>query len=600
MNKVLNINLGGHPFTIDETAYDVLERYLDTLRRHFDASPGSSEILSDIESRLAELFQEQLGSRAIVTHSIVDSAMAAMGRPEDFGAEPMSEEAPNRNNASNKQSDYRTGKRLMRDPNDEVVFGVCSGVSAYFGIEDPVWVRAGFVFAVFTFGFGIPLYIVLSVILPKAETSADRLAMKGKPINVDNIAQVIEEKAEYIAEKATKFGEKIEQKFDGKSKAYGQRFSGETNQFTAGQEQQGQYKYSHREHFRHNSRFGNVATGLIETIGRLFGGILKAIVTIVKSVGWLFFGLLGAALGLLWFVFVVVGFKFMPGLHYITGSNFLSGLGYVNGFFLLGIPLATLVLMLSTKLFRTPVNRLWYVGLFSFWIVNLFSAGSVAGNVVDQFDGESTITSDIDIQPTADTIVIGLLASENGTGDTDFNDMSDFINQDTLRITRVNVSVFPAEGPNWSMKRSAFSRGDTDSEAATHAHNVRHIFQSTGKELRFSKFIELNGGEQFRAQRLNYDLYIPVGKIVKFEPDFQDVVSEINQVDYRYFDIRGQRFARTWRMEANGMRCLDCTGEANYHNWEDPNYNENRNENEDQDQSNDVADPVVTPERDSM
>ena len=64
MNKVLNINLGGMPFTIDEDAYDYLKKYLDTIHRHFRQSEGYTEITSDIESRMAELFKEKTGSRA--------------------------------------------------------------------------------------------------------------------------------------------------------------------------------------------------------------------------------------------------------------------------------------------------------------------------------------------------------------------------------------------------------------------------------------------------------------------------------------------------------------------------------------------------------
>jgi len=38
MNKILNINLGGMPFTIDIDAYNELDTYLSTIRRHFSDS----------------------------------------------------------------------------------------------------------------------------------------------------------------------------------------------------------------------------------------------------------------------------------------------------------------------------------------------------------------------------------------------------------------------------------------------------------------------------------------------------------------------------------------------------------------------------------
>jgi hypothetical protein len=92
MNKVQQINLGGLPFTIDEDAYEHLKRYLNAIHRHFEASEGYEEITNDIEARMAELFQEHLGERSIVTLKEVNDAIVIMGTPEDFGADPVDEE----------------------------------------------------------------------------------------------------------------------------------------------------------------------------------------------------------------------------------------------------------------------------------------------------------------------------------------------------------------------------------------------------------------------------------------------------------------------------------------------------------------------------
>lgn len=221
MNKVFNINLGGYPFTIDEDAYEHLKVYLKTIHNHFRESEGYEEITSDIESRLAELFQDKLNDRPIVMLSTVKDAIAIMGTPEDFGAEPLMDDtayAEEKNSFGNKkkrktQSDYQTGKRLFRNPEEEVVGGVCSGVAAYFGVEDPLWVRLGFAFFFFAGGFALPLYLILWAIMPTAETAADRLAMRGKPITASNIGKIIEEEMGNFSEKMTEFGDEINEKF---------------------------------------------------------------------------------------------------------------------------------------------------------------------------------------------------------------------------------------------------------------------------------------------------------------------------------------------------------------------------------------------------
>ncbi len=206
MNKVFTINLGGYPFTIDEDAFEHLDKYLKAIHRHFKQSEGYEEITEDIEARLAELFQSSMGNRPIVSLKDVEQAIATMGRPEEFGDEPLEEETAG---AEGGESSYKTGKRLFRNPDDEVVAGVCSGVAAYFGIQDPVWIRILFVLITISGGFGIPMYIVLWAILPQAETAGDRLAMRGEPINVSNIGKIIQEEVEHISEKVSELGEEL-------------------------------------------------------------------------------------------------------------------------------------------------------------------------------------------------------------------------------------------------------------------------------------------------------------------------------------------------------------------------------------------------------
>lgn len=216
MNKVFNINLGGYPFTIDEDAYEHLRSYLDTIHRHFRQTEGYEEITHDIEARLAELFLEQLGSRPIVTIQEIEDAIRIMGRPEEFGADPNAEanfadETTEETSEQTKKEGFKikTGKRLFRDSEEQVVGGVAAGLAAYFGIPDPIWVRLFFVLVVISGGIGIPLYLILWAIMPEAKTSSDRLAMRGEPINISNISKIITEEVEHISSKMAELGEEL-------------------------------------------------------------------------------------------------------------------------------------------------------------------------------------------------------------------------------------------------------------------------------------------------------------------------------------------------------------------------------------------------------
>src|SRR5690349_18600253 len=85
MKKIININFQGRVIPIEETAYEALKIYVESLRRYFRNEDGRDEIINDIESRIAELFSERLkrGS-ACITDDDVNAVIASIGRPEDF------------------------------------------------------------------------------------------------------------------------------------------------------------------------------------------------------------------------------------------------------------------------------------------------------------------------------------------------------------------------------------------------------------------------------------------------------------------------------------------------------------------------------------
>ena len=209
MNKIFNINLGGYPFTIDDDAYTVLNRYLNTIRKHFSKSEGCDDILADIEARIAELFNEHLKGQPIVSMREVEKVIAIMGRPEEFGAE---EDVADESSKKHSYREYKTGRRFFRDPDEKIIGGVCSGLSAYLGIEDPVWLRIAFALTFFMAGSGVLLYIILWAAIPEAKNSADKLSMKGEKINVSSIAKKVEEEinnlSDTLSELTKEFGSK--------------------------------------------------------------------------------------------------------------------------------------------------------------------------------------------------------------------------------------------------------------------------------------------------------------------------------------------------------------------------------------------------------
>ncbi|AXY76624.1 PspC domain-containing protein [Paraflavitalea soli] len=190
MKKVININFQGRVIPIEETAFELLKQYIESLRRYFANEEGRDEIINDIESRIAELFSERIKKGSIcITDDDVNAVIASMGRPEDFEAEATSggtdtnggsgaqqqssSQSQSYAGSSSSQSygSYNRGKRgrLYRNADDKIVGGVASGLANYFGI-DPVIMRILFV-VLFAPLFWV--YILLWVIIPSqsVETS---------------------------------------------------------------------------------------------------------------------------------------------------------------------------------------------------------------------------------------------------------------------------------------------------------------------------------------------------------------------------------------------------------------------------------------------
>ena len=154
MKKTLNIAIGGKSFIIDEDAHERLRNYLDTFRSRLTDEQGS-EVMNDIEARIAELLLSNLGSgQQSVSLALVNQITAQLGMPD---GKPEFEE---NNETMEEQTMNNPVKKLYLDMEDRKLGGVCSGLAAYFDI-DVTLIRVVFLAAFFCGGFGFWLYLII-------------------------------------------------------------------------------------------------------------------------------------------------------------------------------------------------------------------------------------------------------------------------------------------------------------------------------------------------------------------------------------------------------------------------------------------------------
>jgi phage shock protein PspC (stress-responsive transcriptional regulator) len=159
MKKTVNVNIAGQVFTVDEDAYERLDTYLNDVRHRL--VQNERDAMDDMEIRVAELFQERVSSQmCVVTMSVVESVIAQLGAPEEFGlCRSDQREARYSNN-------QRHSERLYRLRKNRLIAGVCGGIAEYLGVDTLV-IRLGMFFLVFFCGMSILVYFILWIVLPE-------------------------------------------------------------------------------------------------------------------------------------------------------------------------------------------------------------------------------------------------------------------------------------------------------------------------------------------------------------------------------------------------------------------------------------------------
>ncbi len=209
MQRILQINIAGRVLPIEEDAYNILKDYIQSLERQFRGSDGQ-EIIEDIENRIAELFSIRLqsGSPAI-DRSDVQKVIDTLGTANDLNdgpkmsspgfGQPSGNSGPGMNNNSfNSRSNQhnRTYDRVLRDPYDKVIGGVCSGLGRYFDI-DPVIIRLIMVVLFFTFGVGLLAYIIAWAVIPAARSREELYNLNnGQPMTFHDISRNMQDELE--------------------------------------------------------------------------------------------------------------------------------------------------------------------------------------------------------------------------------------------------------------------------------------------------------------------------------------------------------------------------------------------------------------------
>ena len=186
MKKTINVAIGGCSFTIDEDAYNTLSDYLDRFKASLDSTSASSDIMDELEVRIADLLKGKLGGRQVVDQAMALEVLGTLGYPEGY-KDVDEQDAADKNTADEQTKDnVKPVRKLFRDPDGKKIAGVCSGLSIYFNI-DVVIIRVIFLISLIYVCAGLWVYLIIWLIAPEARTAAEKCELRGIPATAENI-----------------------------------------------------------------------------------------------------------------------------------------------------------------------------------------------------------------------------------------------------------------------------------------------------------------------------------------------------------------------------------------------------------------------------
>ncbi len=539
MNKTVNINLAGIFFHIDEDAYSKLQRYLEAIKRSFTDPQGRNEIISDIEARIAELFNERVqNEKQVVSVKEVEEVIAIMGQPEDYAVDEEIFEDEPKQQYSRSTSTSSNNRKLFRDTENAYIGGVSAGLSHYLGI-DPLWIRLIWVLLFFGAGTGIFIYILLWILMPAAETTAEKLAMSGKPVNITNIEEKVKEGFSNVKESLEDAADKIKSADYNKT---GDRVQSASRSFF--------------------DALGNIIMFFFKIIAKFIGIILMIVGAST---------LIGLVVGLL-SIGVADIFHF-PGLDMadiVNSTNLPIWLVSLLTLFAVGIPFFY-IFILGLKILVVNIKSPGKIANFSLiglWLATIITLSVFAAREVTEFAREASVTNRTELNiKTNDTLYVKMAANEQYSSyvhrDYDFDIYYDENDNRMIYSNNVRLIFRSTKDSLASVSVEKTSRGNSYQNAKERASNVNYNHAFVNNELLLDGYFLTDAENKFRDQEVEVTLYLPEGSIVYIDDNTYSFHS-----NYRYYRdiIDNGNEEHYLKVIKDDVICLDCGESSNNDN----------------------------------
>lgn len=574
MNKVVNINLNGLVFSIDETAYEQLKSYLEGLKKHFAGTEGATEIIADIEARIAELLQAKISDKYMVVQlPDVREIITLMGDPREIGGEEQTESSTSHENSYATKNNI---KQLRRDPNHKTLGGVCSGLANYFGIDTMI-PRILFLVAFFAFGTGFLAYLIMWIVIPEAspsELNDQQSAVKRLFRNPEDkkVGGVCSGAAEYFGIDAVW----IRLAFLIAFFVFGTGFlayiilwiaipeaktSAEKLQMKGATVDVNNIEKIVRDTIgKSGDQFRNGAVAASQNIGQAGSALTQMMRTLFKMMG----KLIGAALLLL--SVIVIGIIIF--LWNYSFSDILAKLdvtSYYNyfqwGFGLFAFSIGALIMLTGIKvMFHTRI-RMKFIALLLIicmviglgFLINfgLLYKNGVSKKEVVKAPYLTAICPDTLYIRTTESIEEGDAEEVEINTNGGRNTFKMAYTKDLIKVFyNTHLTVKPSKTDSLQLTVFKSARGESEKQATENAQQIQFNYELSGNVLTVDRGVVLDAAVPFKFQQVFAKLKVPVGTIIIVDKSIMKMINAHYEED---FDM-----GETLKMTSKGLKCLDC------------------------------------------
>jgi phage shock protein PspC (stress-responsive transcriptional regulator) len=384
-------------------------------------------------------------------------------------------------------------KRLYRDMDDKKIAGVCSGIAHYFNIS--TWIpRVIFIVPFLSFIFhwsflhfhplwhfsfspgALMIYIILWIAVPEANTTAEKLEMKGEKVDINSIKNSVIEEMKGVKQRAEKFA-------------------------------------------TDNKR---IVTDLSDATKRTTKSLGDIIVVILKIFAYLIIGMVAFVLVIVLLAIALAAIGIFPATtNFFFSTGWQTILAWGTLLFFISVPVIGIITWIIRRLAKAKRHgKMLLLTFISLWIIGWACIVCLTASVSREFKTASTYT-EISI-PLSNPGVnkLELTAKTNTPAYyMSWRTMQPFANMDddTIYLKNTDVVILPSTNDSFKVTMVKTAYGADHHSADMLANGINFNVVQVDSILQLDKGIAITRENKFRNQRIQLIVYVPVGKQIRVD-----------------------------------------------------------------------------------